>query len=280
MAQIGLNNLHYAILNEDSKEDLRYELPVPVIGAINAIINPTVNTQELYADDQLWESVSALGKIEVEIETAELPLNIRAKLGGHSIEDGVLIEKSTDIAPHVALGFKSLKANGKYRYVWLLKGIAQPMAEDYSTKTDNVEHKTPQLKLTFMPRANDEEWKQTADEDQNDFIGKDSWFEEVPGAAPLITIISQSDEITVTEGAITEEIEVEAVVTGSVDLSYQWYSNFTASNSDGTLIEGATTANFAIPTDLTADSYYYYCVISAEGAESVVSEVVTVTVEM
>ena len=280
MAQIGLKDLHYAILNEDTKDNLRYELPVSVIGAINAIINPTVNTQELYADDQLWESVSALGKIEVEIETAELPLNIRAKLGGHSIENGVLIEKSTDVAPHVALGFKSLKANGKYRYVWLLKGIAQPMAEDYSTKTDNVEHKTPQLKLTFMPRANDEEWKHTADEEQGDFIGKDSWFDEVPGAAPLITIISQTEDITVTEGSITEEIEIEAAVTGGVDLSYQWYSNNTAGNADGTLIEGATAAEFPIPTDLTADSYYYYCVLSAEGAESVVSDVITVTVEI
>jgi phi13 family phage major tail protein len=250
-----------------------------VVGAINAIINPTVNSQELYADDQLWDSVSALGKIEVEIETAELSLTVRAKLGGHSIEDGVLIEKSTDTAPHLALGFKSLKANGKYRFVWLLKGVAQPMAEDFSTKTDNVEHKTPKLKLTFMPRANDEEWKRTADEDEEDFIGKDSWFEEVPGAAPVITILSQTEEITVTEGNITEEIEVEAVVTGSVDLSYQWYSNLTATNSDGTLIVDATTANFTIPTDLTADSYYYYCIISAEGAENEISEVVTVTVE-
>ena len=53
-------------------------------------------------------------------------------------------------------------------------------------------------------------------------------------------------------------------MTGGVDLSYQWYSNLTASNSDGTLIEGATTANFVIPTDLTADSYYYYSVMRIE----------------
>ena len=33
-----------------------------IAGAINAIINPEISTQELYADDQLWESVSTLGK--------------------------------------------------------------------------------------------------------------------------------------------------------------------------------------------------------------------------
>ncbi|MCD8502946.1 MAG: phage tail protein [Bacillaceae bacterium] len=181
MAQVGLKDLHFAILVEDSKDVVEYEAPESLIGAINATINPTVNTQELYADDQLWESVSALGKIDVEVETAELPLKLRAKLGGHTLENGVLIEKSTDVAPHVALGFKSLKSNGKYRYVWLLKGVAEPMAEDYSTKADNIEHKTPKLKLTFMPRAHDGEWKHTADEDTENFTGADDWFDHVPG---------------------------------------------------------------------------------------------------
>ncbi len=181
MAQVGLKDLHFAILVEDSKDGLEYDLPKPLVGAINATINPTVNTQDLYADDQLWESVSALGRIDVEVETADLPLNIRAILGGHTLENGVLIEKATDVAPHIALGFKSQKSNGNYRYVWLLKGVAQPMAEDYSTKTDSVEHKTPQLRLTFMPRAFDGQWKHTADEDQEEFLDAEVWFDQVPG---------------------------------------------------------------------------------------------------
>ena len=181
MAQVGLKDLHFAILAKDTKEDLAYEVPEAMVGAINATINPAVNTQELYADDQLWESVSALGKIDVEVETADLPLEIRAKILGNEIRDGVLIEKATDVPPHLALGFKSLKSNGKYRYVWLLKGVAQPMAEDYSTKKDSVEHKTPQIRFTFMARVHDGQWKHTADEDGEDFIGGDSWFENVPG---------------------------------------------------------------------------------------------------
>src|SRR5690554_4624406 len=99
MAQVGLKDLHFAILVEDSKDGLEYELPQPLIGAINATINPTVNTQDLYADDQLWVSVSALGRIDVEVETADLPLQTRAILGGHTLENGVLIEQATDTAP-------------------------------------------------------------------------------------------------------------------------------------------------------------------------------------
>ncbi len=56
MAQVGLKDLHFAILNKDTIEELTYAVPEPMVGAINATINPTVNTQEVYADDQLWES--------------------------------------------------------------------------------------------------------------------------------------------------------------------------------------------------------------------------------
>lgn len=186
MAQVGLNDLHFAILTKDTKEELIYEVPEQMVGAINATINPSVNTQELYADDQLWESISALGKIDVEVETADLPLDIRAKILGNKIVDGVLIENKADIPPHIALGFKSLKSNGKYRYLWLLKGVGQPMAEDYSTKKDSVEHKTPKIKLTFMPRLHDGDWKRTADEDSEEFLGAESWFEKVPGDTTVV----------------------------------------------------------------------------------------------
>ena len=186
MAQVGLNDLHFALLTKDTKEELTYELPESMIGAINATINPTVNTQELYADDQLWESVSALGKIDVEVETADLPLIIRAKILGNKIKNGVLIDNKEDIPPHLALGFKSLKSNGKYRYLWLLKGVGQPMAEDFSTKKDNVEHKTPKIKFTFMARIHDGDWKRTADEDSEDFLGAETWFEKVPGDTTVV----------------------------------------------------------------------------------------------
>lgn len=181
MAQVGLRNLHFAELIEDGADGVLYGDVNRIIGAINATINPNVNTQELYADDQLFESVAVLGKIDVEIESADLNLETRAILTGSKIVNGVLIEKSTDRAPYIALGFVSQKSNGKDRFVWLLKGVAQPMAEDYSSKTDNIEHKTPKLKFSFMPRAFDAEWKHTGDEDVASFTGGATWFKNVPG---------------------------------------------------------------------------------------------------
>lgn len=97
--------------------------------------------------------------------------------------------------------------------------------------------------------------------------------------APVITIVIEPMDITVIEGSIDEKLGLETTVTGGVTETYQWYSNTTNSDTGGTLIEGATEAIFALPTDLTAGTYYYFCVMSAEEAESVTSHVVTVTVE-
>lgn len=208
MAQIGLKDLHFALLIADTKEDLAYEPPKPMVGAINATINPEVGTQELYADDQLWESVSTLGKIDVEIETAELPLNIRAEILGNELRDGVLVEKATDVPPHIALGFRSLKSNGRYRYVWLLKGVAQPVAEDFATKKDSVEHKTPKVKFTFMARVNDGEWKHTADEDGGDISGARTWFRQVPGdITPLPVNKSELEELILLAQALLDDAQ-------------------------------------------------------------------------
>lgn len=182
MSQVGLRDLHIAVLTQDDVElGVTYDAPIQVAGAINATINPTVNTQELFADDQLWESVSALGAVDVEIETAELDLETRATLTGKDLVNGVLVETADAIVPHVALGFRSMKSNGAFRYVWLLKGVPQPIAEDFATRTDNVEHKTPKMRFTFMPRVHDQQWKYTADDDEGSgFTGADTWFDAVP----------------------------------------------------------------------------------------------------
>jgi hypothetical protein len=98
---------------------------------------------------------------------------------------------------------------------------------------------------------------------------------------PVINIITQPAPSTIAiEGSISGSLSVVANVTQSATLSYQWYSNTTNSNTGGTAIAGATNSSFAIPTTLTATGspYYYFCEVSATGANSVRSNVATVTV--
>ena len=181
MALKGLKHLVWAKLTEDTGDTLTYGVVKELPGAISLSVNPTVNTAELYADDQLWESDSALGVVNVSVGTASLPLETKAAWMGAKLgADGVLVESSTDTPPYIALGFKALMRGGKYRYVWLLKGKAQPVEDNYQTKKENIEYQTPTINLAFMPRIHDQQWKRTADEGENGFSGEDSWFSDVP----------------------------------------------------------------------------------------------------
>ncbi|MDR0812809.1 MAG: S-layer homology domain-containing protein [Oscillospiraceae bacterium] len=101
---------------------------------------------------------------------------------------------------------------------------------------------------------------------------------KVTVAAPVITITAQPQNASVTEGSISGSLSVTASVAPSGTLSYQWYTNTTAANTGGSAIDGATSASLAIPAALAEGKYYYYVVISVAGAESVVSNAVTVTV--
>ena len=97
--------------------------------------------------------------------------------------------------------------------------------------------------------------------------------------APLITLDAPLvSPVTVTEGKITEILAIAASATMGATLDYQWYSNTTNSNDSGTPVFGETSASFPIPTTLKAGNYYYYCEVSAAGADPVLSNVVTVTV--
>jgi len=102
---------------------------------------------------------------------------------------------------------------------------------------------------------------------------------EEPDNTPIITINAHPAPLTVVEqNNISGSLSVSASVTESVTLRYQWYSNTTNSNVGGTPVNGATGANFTIPTNLAQGTFYYFCEVSAAYAVPVRSDVATVTV--
>ncbi|WP_424769431.1 S-layer homology domain-containing protein [Paenibacillus sp. sgz302251] len=80
----------------------------------------------------------------------------------------------------------------------------------------------------------------------------------VNAAAPVID--TQPTDATVNEGD-SAPLSVAATVSDSGTLSYQWYSHTANSNSEGTVISGATSASYAAPT-ATAGTTYYYAVVT------------------
>lgn len=76
-------------------------------------------------------------------------------------------------------------------------------------------------------------------------------------------------------GTAATPLTVEA---SGINLTYQWYSNTTPSNSGGTLINGADSSSFIPPTTTIGTTYFYVEISSSYGApiKSAVSGAVTV----
>jgi len=241
--QIGLKDLHYALLTKDDATGVIYGAPDKITGAINAKISPKVNTSTLYADDGPDEVASALGEITVELQVKDLSLDIQAALLGHTVTGGVLTKNASDIAPYIAIGFKSLKSNGKYRYVWLFKGKFQLQEQEYKTQEDTPEFQTPSIQATFVKRQYDGDWQKITDEDHPDYtagIGA-NWFAAVSGVAPnaLTCTPSPADD----DSAVAVGSNITWTFNNAIQASDVTSGNFMVMKADGTVVAGALTVD-------------------------------------
>ena len=102
---------------------------------------------------------------------ADLPLIIQEMIFANKIDsNGVLIRSSTDKPPYFAVGFKSEKANHKFRYIWLYKVRAKPVTENYATKEGkSITRQTGEVEWTAIRRTHDNQYQAVADEDENGF---------------------------------------------------------------------------------------------------------------
>jgi len=179
MATIGLRDVHYALLTSDpATGTATYAAPVKVIGAITANINPNASSATLFYDDGPGDTAATLGEITLELNLADIPLATQAVWLGHDYSGGILKRKGGDTPPWLAIGFRTLKSNGAYRYMWLNKGKFTVPEEDYNTKGDSIEFGTPTITGSFVKRDCDDEWERTADEDDDDFNPSyiSTWF--------------------------------------------------------------------------------------------------------
>lgn len=143
---IGLKDIYVSEITEGE-----FGVPERLAKAIEAKVTPNVSNVILYADDGAAESASSEGETEIELGIDSLPNAMYAKLLGKTVNtDGVVEDSSGDQPIDVALGFRSLKSNGKYRYFWFYKGKFQLPEENYKTKGESIEYNTPTIKGTFV----------------------------------------------------------------------------------------------------------------------------------
>ena len=189
--QVGLKDVHVAILKTDTTAEIEYETPIKISRAITAKITPSVNSETLYSDDGVEDELTAFAGCEIEIEQNALSLEHRALLLGKKYANGELLETSGDVAPNLALLFKSEKssstiANPVHRYAVLYKGKFNEIEDEYETKGEKVNSKTTKIKGKFFDRNHDGAWRLMSDTDATG-VDKDkiaNWFTEVQEPTP------------------------------------------------------------------------------------------------
>ena len=191
--RIGVDKLHYAkMTTEDTlTEQPVYETPVHAPGVMSININPNGSVETLFADDGPYESAATNGQVEVEIQKNQLKTSEKADILGHTVDgDGGIVYGANDVPPYVAIMFRTLRSNGKYRYVTLYKGMFVDPADNNETKGDGINFQSETitgrfLKLsTAMKVAADKEtypWKYELDEEDDDASAEKiaAWFTQV-----------------------------------------------------------------------------------------------------
>ena len=169
---VGLKNMVIAPLTVDTEETLTYGDLQLVAGAIEATITPDNADPDIqYADDIEFDVLYPDPELTFTTKMADIPLAIQEMIFGNNIDDnGVLIRTSTDKPPYFAVGFKSEKSNGKFRFVWLYKVRAKALTENYATKEGTtINLQTGEVEWTAIKRTHDSRYQAVADEGENGF---------------------------------------------------------------------------------------------------------------
>ena len=169
---IGLKNVVIAPLTTDTEEEHTYGAVQAVAGAIEATITPENSDPDIqYADDVEFDVLYPDPKLTFSLKLADIPLTIQEMILNNTIDDnGVLVRSASDKPPYFAVGFKSEKANHKFRYIWLYKVRAKPVTENYATKEGkSITRQTGEVEWTAIRRTHDNQYQAVADEDENGF---------------------------------------------------------------------------------------------------------------
>ena len=126
-----------------------YETPFVFGKAIGITVTPSYAEGSLNADDVQIEYDKEFVSAEVSLNTNTIPKESRTSVFGHKIEeDGEILFNADDENGYVGMGWVSVeKVDGKKAFTgnFLHKVKFSEPNEDYATKGENIEYKTPSI---------------------------------------------------------------------------------------------------------------------------------------
>ncbi|MBT2696344.1 phage tail protein [Bacillus sp. ISL-40] len=152
---IGLRDLYFAKMTAEGV----YAVPVKLSEAVTANVTPNYTITTLYGDDRAVAVATALGDIDISINTTDIKqTEYDLLMGTTKNAEGVIVDTINDVAPYGALLFRLPFDDGGYRYYCYYKGKFQPPATTSNTKGSGVEFQTPTIAGKFVA-LDDGKWR-------------------------------------------------------------------------------------------------------------------------
>ncbi len=163
--KIGVDRFFFAPLIKDDDTGVEYESSVYLPGVNVVVLYPNSDIRAFYADDGVYETYVLEGEREMQVSFAGLSNEVTAKLTGASYKNGLLKDKRGDNPPYVAVGFRTQKSNGEYKYIWVYKGRFVKSKFTSNTKSSAISPQPDVYTFKAVSRVNDNAWRQQLDSD-------------------------------------------------------------------------------------------------------------------
>jgi phi13 family phage major tail protein len=163
---IGVSQFHVAKITADAATGVTYDSVVAFPELISVQIEPQNQESSLYADNVSVDVASSTPEYNITIETAQLPLEYKSLLLGHTFADGQITASGEDTPPYFGISFESIKSDGTKRYFKFLKVKFQENNENAQTKGDQISFQTASLTGKAIFRAYDSKVYTFADENE------------------------------------------------------------------------------------------------------------------
>lgn len=250
---IGLDNIYIAPVTLDSLVGYTAGTPVYFAPALEATIEPTINSETQYADDAAFDTMVSEGETVLTLNTTNIPVEVLALITGKVFDQATgRLWDNNAVPPYMALGFRSQKSNGKYRYYWFLKGRFDVPSESTSTKGDAPDPKPQEIRFTaintvypFDLGSIDGTVKRVmGDEDTTNFSAT-GWFTAVQTpAATTPSALALSSSVP-TDGATGISVSANQTLTFNNTMPASVINNVALVGVDGAVIAAAYTLDAA-----------------------------------
>lgn len=234
MATIGFDKPHFAVITEDANGNEIYGTPQVLAKGVDADLSVELLQAIIYADDGPDEVINQFKQGAFTLNVNDLKPSVVAALTGATVDNnGAVVHSDEDLAPPVAIGFRALKPNGKYRYFWLYRVTFSVPNDTFTTKGDSITVQTPKITGTVTRRH------------KVNALGRHPWKTEITDGEEGVSASAVSSWFDdVYEPAYSDaSVSLSALTIGSINLSPTFdtdVTEYTAATTNATNTVTAT----------------------------------------